>query len=126
MNPYACHCSNCQSRTGSACSLHMLFAMADLEIEGELDIGEYETPSGGQSAIYGCAKCKARIYAVNASREGMASLRCGTLDDSASLDIQHHIWVSSKQSWIILSDGAKFMDEQPRSEQEWLEFAGIA
>ena len=32
LNPYACHCTDCQSRTGSAFSEHMLFALADLAL----------------------------------------------------------------------------------------------
>lgn len=126
LNPYACHCTDCQSRTGSAFSEHMLFALSDMEIEGELDTGEYDQPSGAHSSIYGCAKCKARIYAVNDSREGMASLRCGTLDDSASLEIAAHLWVKSKQPWIGLPEGAAAMDEQPRTNEEWIKFVGLA
>ena len=126
MNPYACHCTNCQSRTGSAFSEHMLFTLSDLEIDGELDTAEYTQPSGPHSQIFGCARCKARIYAVNNSRQGMASLRCGTLDDSASLVPAAHIWVKSKQPWIVLPEDAKIMDEQPRTNEEWLAFVGIA
>lgn len=126
LNPYACHCSNCQSRTGSAFSEHMLVTLADLDIEGELDQGRYTMPSGAQSTITGCAQCRSRIYAVNSKQEGMASLRCGTLDNSPSLEIRHHIWVSSKQAWIGLSQDAKVLDEQPRSAEEWVEFVGIA
>ncbi|WP_435417357.1 GFA family protein [Parerythrobacter aurantius] len=125
LNPYACHCTDCQSRTGSAFSEHMLFALGDLAIEGELDTGEYVQPSGAHATIYGCATCKARIYAVNSTRAGMASLRCGTLDNSPRLDIRHHVWVSSKQPWISLPADAAIMDEQPRSAQEWVEFAGM-
>jgi len=125
-HPYACHCGNCQSRTGSAFSEHMLFALVDLDLTGDLDQGEYDMPSGGHSTIYGCARCKARIYAVNSTNAGMASLRCGTLDESPRLDIRHHIWVSSKQPWIVLPADAKTMEEQPRSPQEWMEFAGKA
>ncbi len=126
LNPYACHCTDCQSRTGSAFSEHILFTLADMDISGELDEGHYDQPSGAHSTIFGCAKCKSRIYAVNDSREGMASLRCGTLDESADLDIQHHIWVSSKQKWIGLPEGVKVMDEQPRSTEDWLAFVGLA
>ncbi|MHA7818579.1 MAG: GFA family protein [Erythrobacter sp.] len=126
LNPYACHCTDCQSRTGTAFSEHMLFALADLEIAGELDIGEYDQPSGAHSRIFGCARCKARIYAVNDSREGMASLRCGTLDESASLVPAAHVWISSKQPWIVLPEGARTMDEQPSSAAEWVQFAGMA
>lgn len=126
LNPYACHCTDCQSRTGSAFSEHMLFALADLNIAGELDVGEYDQPSGARSRIFGCARCKARIYAVNDQREGMASLRCGTLDNSASFVPAAHVWVKSKQPWISLPEGAKIMDEQPHSAQEWIEFVGFA
>ena len=126
LNPYACHCTDCQSRTGSAFSEHMLFALGDLEISGELDVGEYDQPSGAHSRIFGCAKCKARIYSVNDSREGMASLRCGTLESSASFAPAAHLWVKSKQPWIGLPADAKVMDEQPRTPEEWVNFVGAA
>lgn len=124
MQPYACHCTDCQSRTGTAFSEHMLFMLGDLAIDGELDTGEYTQPSGAKSRIFGCATCKARIYPVNDQREGMASLRCGTLDDSASLVPAAHVWVGSKQPWIGLPEGAVTMDEQPRTTQEWLQLVG--
>ena len=126
LNPYACHCTDCQTRTGSAFSEHMLFMLADLDIAGELDTAEYTQPSGAQSQIFGCTRCKARIYAVNNTREGMASLRCGTLDNSAALVPAAHIWVKSKQPWIGLPEGAKTMDEQPRTSHEWIAFVGAA
>ena len=126
LNPYACHCTDCQSRTGSAFSEHMLFALSDLEIEGELDVAHYTQPSGAKSEIFGCAVCKARIYAVNTTREGMASLRCGTLDDSASFVPAAHVWINSKQPWIGLPEDARTMDEQPRTPQDWIAFVGIA
>lgn len=126
LNPYACHCTDCQSRTGSAFSEHMLFALGDLRIIGELDQGEFQAPSGSRSRIFGCARCKARIYAVNDGREGLASLRCGTLDSSASFVPAAHVWVRSKQPWIVLPSDARKMDEQPRDPQAWLEFVGVA
>ena len=126
LNPYACHCTDCQSRTGSAFSEHMLFALSDIELTGDRDVAEYTQPSGAFSSIYGCSKCKARIYAVNSTREGMASLRCGTLDKSSSVVPAAHLWVKSKQPWIELPEDAKIMDEQPRSTEEWLAFVGTA
>ena len=126
LNPYACHCTDCQSRTGSAFSEHMLFTLADLVISGDLDVGEFDQPSGAHSRIFGCARCKSRIYAVNDSREGMASLRCGTLDDSASVTPAAHVWVRSMQPWIGLPPDIRTMDEQPRTSEDWVAFVGIA
>ena len=125
LNPYACHCTDCQTRTGSAFSEHMLFALGDIAITGELDAGEYDQPSGAHSRIFGCARCKARSYAVNDSRDGLASLRCGTLDNSAAFVPSAHIWVKSKQPWIGLPDDAKTIDEQPRGNMEWVSFVGV-
>ena len=126
LNPYACHCTDCQTRTGSAFSEHMLFEVSDIELTGELDCGEYNQPSGAHSRIFGCAKCKARIYAVNDSRDGLGSLRCGTLDNSATLVPSAHVWVRSKQPWIGLPDNAKTVEEQPRTSGEWIAFVGVA
>ena len=126
LNPYACHCTDCQSRTGSAFSEHMLFRLEDLELSGDLDAGQYHQPSGAHSTIFGCAKCKSRIYAVNDSQDGLASLRCGTLDNSSEVLPSAHLWVKSKQAWIGLPDDAKQMDEQPRSQEEWIEVVGVA
>ena len=93
MGPYACHCTDCQKRTGSAFSEHMLFSADDLEITGELNEGKVTQPSGAQSRIIGCAKCMSRIYAVNDQREGFASLRCGSLDNSAQVVPIAHVSV---------------------------------
>lgn len=122
--PYACHCTDCQSRTGSAFSEHMLFARTDLTIEGELDCGTMTQPSGAKSLIWGCVVCKARIYAENDQRPGFASLRCGTLDRSIEVVPAAHIWITSKQPWIKIPDDAKTMVEQPRSMAEWMALVG--
>lgn len=122
--PYACHCTDCQSRTGSAFSEHMLFARQDLEIEGELDSGSYVQPSGAVSTIWGCATCKVRIFAENNTRPGFASLRCGTLDRSSDIVLAAHLWVGSKQAWVTIPDGVATLEEQPRSQAEWMALVG--
>ena len=120
MLPYACHCTDCQSRTGSAFSEHMLVGTGDVHLEGETDCGWYVQPSRAKSQIVGCAQCKTSIYAINDERPGMASLRCGTLDRSAEVEPHAHIWVRSKQPWIVLPPDALVMAEQPRTNEEWM------
>lgn len=125
MNPYACHCTDCQTRTGSAFSEHMLVAKGHLEVRGELDVGRIERANGAISSIYGCQHCKTRIYAESNLREGFVTLRCGTLDQSIEVEPVAHLWVRSKQSWVILPDGATQLDEQPQSNDEWMKFVGL-
>ena len=125
LNPYACHCKQCQSRTGSAFSEHMQFALADLDLKGDLDVGTFTQPSGANSEIFGCKTCKSRIYSTNDQRPGMASLRCGTLDNSQNVVPAAHLWISSKQPWINLSEGTPVCEEQPRETSEWISLLGI-
>ncbi len=118
--PYACHCTDCQTRTGSAFSEHMLVSENDIAIEGPLATGTMQQPSGAISTIHGCAECLARIYATNDQRGGLASVRCGTLDESVQIKPVAHFWVRSKQAWICLPDGATQMETQPGTGEEWL------
>lgn len=122
--PYACHCTDCQKRTGSAFSEHMLFALQDFTAEGDLDFGLYKQPSGSRSTIWGCARCKARIYATSDRRPDLGSLRCGTLDNAVALFPAAHVWTRSKQPWIALPDGIPAVPEQPQTQDEWLALVG--
>ena len=124
MKPYACHCTDCQKRTGTAFSSHMGVMENDLEVTGELDEAHFTQPSGAESLIVGCAKCRSRIYAKNSARPGFASLRWGTLDNSKDMSPQAHLWVSSKQPWIKIPDDVPALDTQPESPEGWMELLG--
>jgi hypothetical protein len=102
----------------------MLFVKTDIKITGELDKGEYDQPNGAISTIWGCARCKVRIYAENNTRPGFASLRCGTLDRSTEIVPEAHLWISSKQPWIRIPNDAKSMQEQPRTMEQWTQLVG--
>ena len=125
MRPYACHCTDCQKRTGSAFSLHMLFAEQDFRLDGPLDQGTVRQPNGTVSTIYGCELCNTRIHAINSARPGFGSLRCGTLDRSREVVPAAHLWIASKQAWIVLPEDVPTLQEQPRSTGEWLALVGV-
>lgn len=120
MKPYACHCTDCQKRTGSAFSFHMAVMENDCELSGEVDEGHVTQPSGANSTIVGCARCKARIYAKNDLRPGIVSLRAGTLDNSTDMSPQAHFWVSSKQPWIVIPDDVPTLETQPDTPEGWV------
>ncbi|ANY20881.1 Putative glutathione-dependent formaldehyde-activating enzyme [Tsuneonella dongtanensis] len=126
IGPYACHCTLCQTRTGSAFAEHTMVSRAALAVTGAQKCGKTANPSGAEVTLWGCNECGARVWGENASRPGFATLRCGTLDLSAEVVPVGHIWVSSKQPWIALPEGAKAMDEQPRTPEEWMRELGTA
>jgi len=124
-NCYACHCTDCQTQSGSALGLQMPLFTAMLTIEGELRKGERETSDGVAVSYWACAKCGNRIYAENTQRAGMVVLRAGTLDDSNALTPAAHLWVKSKQPWMTIPDDVIIYEEQPDTQQEWMKILGL-
>ena len=118
---YACHCTDCQTQSGSAFALQMPVFEAMLSVTGELVSGERTQPSGAIGTIFACTKCLVRIYSKNSTRPGMATVKAGTLDDSQQIAPKFHLWMKSKQPWVTLPEGPVTLDEQPASTAEWMQ-----
>jgi hypothetical protein len=120
--PYACHCHDCQRRTGSSFGIQLGVMEADFEVEGELIEGSHIQPSGAVAGIFACSKCLSRLYTTNNVRLGVVNLRAGTLDSSPELIPSAHFWVSQKQPWIKLPDDVAALDTQPMTPEEWMRY----
>lgn len=117
---YACHCSDCQRRTGSAFGIQQSVLASDLVVEGELLRGEHVQPSGAVAGIYACKACLTRIYTDNDKRPGIVNLRAGTLDSSPELVPEAHLWVTSKQPWVVIPEDALVFETQPQDQAGWI------
>lgn len=117
---YACHCTDCQTQSGSAFALQMPVFEAMLSLSGDLISGERTMPSGASSTIFSCDKCLVRMYSKNSTRAGMIVIRAGTLDDSSAVVPKFHLWVSSRQRWFDIADTAIILEQQPESIEEWM------
>ena len=102
---YACHCSDCQTWSGSAFSQQALVAEAAIEASGPITIFELTSPNGRISRQRMCEICHTRVFNTNSARPGVVVVRAGTLDRSNELMVAAHIWVRSKQPWLELPDG---------------------
>lgn len=117
---YACHCKDCQTRSGSAFALQMGVMAGDLSVSGDMIEGKVAQPSGAISTQFGCPICLTRIYASNDQRPGFLSVRAGTLDNSETIVPGFHLWVTSKQPWVVIPDNVPGLDTQPASQAEWM------
>ncbi len=117
---YACHCTDCQRRSGSAFGIQQSVLTADLTVEGEILRGEHVQPSGAVAGIYACKSCLTRVYTDNNARPGIANLRAGTLDNSPSMVPAAHLWVQSKQPWVVIPKDAEVMETQPPDVAGWM------
>jgi hypothetical protein len=117
---YACHCTDCQTRSGSAFGIQQSVLTGDLRVEGELLRGEHVQPSGAVAGIYACKACLTRLYTDNDRRPGIVNLRAGTLDNSRNLVPAAHLWVSSKLAWVVIPEDAIAMERQPDDNAGWM------
>ena len=108
---YACHCLDCQTMTGSACTLHALLPLERLSIDGEMIHWDHPNSQGKLTSQRFCAVCKTRLYSINEARPGTVLLRMGTLDESMQVVPAVHIWVRRKQAWVGLAPDAETYEE---------------
>lgn len=120
--PYACHCHDCQRRTGSAFGIQLGVMESDFAVDGEIIEGTHVQPSGAVAGIFACKKCLSRIYTTNNIRLGVINLRAGTLDNSPTMVPSAHFWISQKQPWIALPAGVPALATQPQTPEEWMRY----
>lgn len=113
---YACHCRDCQTRSGSAFALNALLPADAITITGPLQTCSHDA-NGQRNEQVLCSLCLTRIYNTNTAAPGMCVLRAGTLDDSPSLQPAAHIWLKHKQPWLTLADNIAGWQESPTPEQ---------
>lgn len=113
---YACHCLNCQTRSGSAFGLHALLSQSDFECAGGTVAYSYSFDGVGFEERV-CETCHTRIYNRNDAMPGMVFLRAGTLAASHRLEPIAHIWTCRKQPWILLPEATPSFDKSPTPEQ---------
>ncbi len=122
MQPYACHCRDCQSRTGSSFMLNLPIALDKLELTGELIQADVPRPDGTSVRQIACPACLTRLYGANSAHPGTAMLRAGTLDESSELVPAIHLWTSSKQSWLNVPNDVPSFETQPANMQDWMKY----
>lgn len=105
---YACHCLNCQTRSGSAFAEHAIIAAAQFDAPAESVAYRRQVDGIDFEEVF-CARCFTRLYNHNSALPDMIFLRAGTLADSGGLQPIAHIWTDRAQDWIAIpADSARF------------------
>jgi hypothetical protein len=97
---YACHCTDCQRRTGTAFALNMPVRTSSLRIVAGAPKGWRSASSNGATATsWFCGDCGGRIYGERDGRPDIMVIRAGTLDDTSWVRPAAHFFVRSAQPW---------------------------
>ncbi|MFK8049925.1 MAG: GFA family protein [Halioglobus sp.] len=110
---YACHCKDCQKRTGSAFSMGTIFPLSAITVTGQLSSWERTSDAGDSNTRMSCSKCGNIIYGVGSATPEFIKLQTGTLEDTSDIHPDAHIWTKSSQPWVAIPDSAIQHESQP-------------
>jgi len=110
---YACHCTDCQRRNGSAFALSLVVRREAVESSGDTHLYVAKLADGRVKQSRGCVKCATRLWGESVRNPAFAIVQPGTLDDTSWLRPVAHIWTRSAQPWVPFAPDAVKFDTQP-------------
>jgi hypothetical protein len=111
---YACHCTDCQRRSGSAFALNMpVPSKAFRIVQGAPKGWRRQSPSGAATISWFCGDCGGRINGERPSRPESTTVRAGSLDDTSWLSPVAHFFLRSAQPWVRLPEDSACYQDAP-------------
>lgn len=102
-----CHCSWCQRESGGAFALNAMIETDRVTVlRGNPATVLTPSASGKGQKIVRCPECKVAVWS-HYSGDFISFVRVGTLDRAAEFPPDIHIFVSTRQPWVVLPPGAK-------------------
>jgi hypothetical protein len=108
---HACHCQECQKRTGSAFGISMVLEKEKFRIQGDLHTFDRLADSGFKITQFFCPNCGNTIYGEVEQRPNAFVLFPGTLDDTSWFSLDRMIWTSSAQGWYEFPKGVEKLEK---------------
>lgn len=110
---YACHCTDCQTETGSGFHLAIVARMdAFSYTKGAPEVWRVELPDGRVKGAYCCPRCKTNLGGGRGPGD-MTGIDGGTFDDTSWLVPAGHIWTRSALPWLRLPEDSLQYPEAP-------------
>jgi hypothetical protein len=117
---HCCHCLDCQRQTGSAFALNALIETDRIVLlSGDPEPVAVPTDSGRPHDIHRCPTCKTAVWSNYGGRAALRFVRVGTLDDPTPLRPDVHIYIRSKQPWVVLPDGVPAFEAYYDAKKLW-------
>jgi hypothetical protein len=111
---FACHCSDCQTVTGSGFVLALRIPYGGVTvIQGEARPYERTEADDRRRIIHRCPHCLTILWSERPDSKEYITIYGGTLDDSPTLRPVAHIWTREAQQWMKLPKDALQYEENP-------------
>ena len=95
-----CHCTDCQTLSGTAFRVSVAAAKEDFHISGDVKVYIKTAESGAKRAQGFCPECGTPIYATAASDPQVFNIRFGTARQRGELRPKTQGWCRSARDWV--------------------------
>ncbi|MGZ8444356.1 MAG: GFA family protein [Candidatus Binatia bacterium] len=95
-----CHCTDCQTLTGTAFRTSVRATKEAFHIEGQAKIYVKTAESGAKRAQAFCPHCGTPIYSAAVNDPQVFNIRVGTARQRAELTPKSQCWCRSAQAWV--------------------------
>lgn len=118
---HCCHCRWCQRETGASFALNAMIEADRVELlQGAVEVVDTPSNSGKGQRIFRCPTCRVAVWSnYGDGGDSVRFVRVGTLDDPDRFPPDIHIFVASKQPWVVLPQGVPAMDEYYKASEHW-------
>jgi hypothetical protein len=99
---YACHCHDCQTRSGAAFTLTLVIRTADLTVSGAVEAIRRRARSGREVEHSACPACRVALFSRALAAPDYTSLRAGALDDAGWVEPIAQSFVESAIPWAVI------------------------
>jgi hypothetical protein len=118
---HCCHCRWCQRESGASFALNAMIETSRIEKTGlEPEMVFTPSESGAGQLIARCPKCRIALWShYSGAGPIIAFIRVGTLDNPDVCPPDVHIFVASKQPWVIIPEGVPAFDIYYERDKVW-------
>jgi hypothetical protein len=110
---HCCHCTSCQTETGSAFVINALIESGGVEtLKGEPVAVMTPSESGRGQQIWRCPECEVALWSnYGGAKDIIRFVRVGTLDEPGEIEPDIPIYTRSKLPWVRLPVEALAVEE---------------
>lgn len=121
MYVHCCHCTSCQTETGTAFALNLLIESDRVTLlEGAPVAIMTPSESGKGQQVWRCPDCQIAVWSnYGGAGDKIRFVRGGTLDDAKAVTPDIHIYTRSKLPWVRLPEGATAVEAYYDSGSIW-------
>jgi hypothetical protein len=109
----ACHCTDCQTLSGSAFTAFVQVTREDFRLRGQPKVYVKTAESGNRRAQAFCPECGTRLYASAEKDPQVFNLRLGTVRQRAALAPKFQCWCRSSLPWVMNLSAVRQFPKQP-------------